>query len=105
MAQLETAGRVTETPFPENGNWRDPMRLLVINPNTTLSMTEDIGRTARKYARPGTEVVAISPAHGPRSIEGHFEESVAAATTSAVPRPMSSPVWGPSRCSRALPSP
>jgi allantoin racemase len=81
VAQLETAGRVTETPFPENGNWRDPMRLLVINPNTTLSMTEDIGRTARKYARPGTEVVAISPAHGPRSIEGHFEESVAAAAT------------------------
>ena len=57
------------------------MRLLVINPNTTPTMTEDIGRTARKYARHGTEVVAINPPYGPRSIEGHFEESVAAAAT------------------------
>ena len=57
------------------------MRLLVINPNTSQSMTDDIERTARKYARPDTEIVAISPAYGPRSIEGHFEESVAAMAT------------------------
>jgi allantoin racemase len=55
------------------------MRILVINPNTTQAMTDDIGRAARKYARPDTEIVAISPAYGPRSIEGHFEDYIAAA--------------------------
>ena len=57
------------------------MRILVINPNTTQAMTDDIGRMARKYARPDTEIVAISPAYGPRSIEGHFEDYIAAAAT------------------------
>ena len=57
------------------------MRILVINPNTTQAMTDDIGMMARKYARPDTEIVAISPRYGPRSIEGHFEEYIAAAAT------------------------
>lgn len=57
------------------------MRVLVINPNTTQAMTDDIGRMARKYARPDTEIVAVSPAYGPRSIEGHFEDYIAAAAT------------------------
>src|SRR5581483_11658304 len=54
------------------------MRLLVINPNTTEEMTRDIGEAARRYARPGTEIDAVSPEWGPRSIEGHYEEAVAA---------------------------
>jgi len=57
------------------------MRILVINPNTTQAMTDDIGRMARKYAGPETEIVAISPAYGPRSIEGHFEDYIAAVAT------------------------
>lgn len=57
------------------------MRILVINPNTTQAMTEDIGRMARKFARPDTEIVAESPSSGPRSIEGHFEDYIAAAAT------------------------
>jgi allantoin racemase len=55
------------------------MRILAINPNTTQAMTDDIGRQARKYARPDTEIVAVSPPYGPRSIEGHFEDYIAAA--------------------------
>lgn len=54
------------------------MRLLVINPNTTEEMTRDIGEAARRYARPGTEIETVSPEWGPRSIEGHYEELVAA---------------------------
>lgn len=54
------------------------MRILVINPNTSEEMTRDIGEQARRYARPGTEIEAISPAWGPRSIEGHYEEELAA---------------------------
>ncbi len=50
------------------------MRLLVINPNTSEEMTRDIGEAARRYARPGTEIEAVSPEWGPRSIEGHYED-------------------------------
>lgn len=57
------------------------MRILVINPNTSKAMTDDIAETARRYARPDTEIVAKSPSFGPRSIEGHFEESIAAMAT------------------------
>ena len=53
------------------------MRLLVINPNTTLSMTRTIGEAAMAVAGPGTEIVARSPKMGPVSIEGHYDEAVA----------------------------
>ena len=54
------------------------MRMKVINPNTTESMTAKIGESARAAAAPGTEIVACSPAAGPASIEGHYDEAVAA---------------------------
>jgi allantoin racemase len=53
------------------------MRIKVINPNTTLSMTAKIGACARSFARPGTEIVAVSPAMGPVSIESHYDEALA----------------------------
>lgn len=46
------------------------MRILVINPNTTASMTEKIGIAAREVAGAGTEIVARNPATGPASIQG-----------------------------------
>lgn len=57
------------------------MRFLVINPNTTEAMTRDIEAEARRYARPDTEIEAMSPAWGPASIEGHFEEELSAVAT------------------------
>jgi len=54
------------------------MRIKVINPNTTWSMTEKIGACARTAARPGTEVIAVSPAMGPVSIESQYDEALAA---------------------------
>ena len=54
------------------------MKIRVINPNTTWSMTEKIGAAARAVARPGTEIVAVSPATGPVSIESHYDEALAA---------------------------
>lgn len=54
------------------------MKLKVINPNTTLSMTRKIGEAASVVARPGTEILAVSPAMGPASIEGHYDEAVSA---------------------------
>ena len=54
------------------------MRILVINPNTTQAMTDEIHRVARSAARPGTEVQTVQPEAGPRSIEGNADEVLAA---------------------------
>jgi len=51
------------------------MRLQIINPNTTESMTRKIGAAARAVARADTEVVAVNPEFGPASIEGYFDEA------------------------------
>ena len=50
------------------------MHILVINPNTTASMTHKIGAAAQAAAAPGTEIVAVNPAFGPPSIEGYYDE-------------------------------
>jgi allantoin racemase len=54
------------------------MRIKVINPNTTLSMTATIRTAAAGVAAPGTEIVAVSPSMGPVSIEGHYDEAMSA---------------------------
>src|SRR3954470_10536891 len=51
------------------------MRILVVNPNTTASMTDKIGHAARAVAAPATEIIAVNPADGPASIEGHYDEA------------------------------
>jgi allantoin racemase len=51
------------------------MRIHVINPNTTASMTKKIGVAAKAAASPGVEVRAVNPDFGPRSIEGYFDEA------------------------------
>ena len=57
------------------------MQILVINPNTSEEMTSDIGDAARRYARADTEIETVCPDWGPRSIEGHYEDYVAAVAT------------------------
>ncbi len=52
------------------------MKIKVINPNTTASMTEKIGAIARSVANPGTEIIACNPDMGPVSIEGHYDEAL-----------------------------
>jgi allantoin racemase len=49
------------------------MRIHVVNPNTTLSMTRKIGAAAKAAASPGVEVSAVNPEFGPPSIEGYFD--------------------------------
>lgn len=51
------------------------MRILVVNPNTSASMTASIGAAARAAAAPGTEIVAVNPESGPASIEGYYDEA------------------------------
>lgn len=55
------------------------MRILVMNPNTTASMTASIRATATAVAAPGTDILATEPLWGPESIEGHFEGYLSAA--------------------------
>lgn len=52
------------------------MRIKVINPNTTQSMTQTIAAAAAAVAAPGTEIVAATSSAGPVSIEGHYDEAV-----------------------------
>ena len=54
------------------------MRILVVNVNTTETMTQGIGESARKAAAPGTEIVALTPRFGAESVEGNFESYLAA---------------------------
>lgn len=50
------------------------MDLLVINPNTTSSMTETIAAAARGAAGQGTSIIARTAGMGPVSIEGYYDE-------------------------------
>jgi allantoin racemase len=51
------------------------MRLLVINPNTTASMTRKIEAAAKAVTHGGTTLAAVNPVDGPVSIEGYFDEA------------------------------
>ncbi|MBD8090346.1 Asp/Glu/hydantoin racemase [Pseudomonas fluorescens] len=54
------------------------MRILVVNVNTTESITETIAQQARAVASPGTEIVGLTPFFGAESVEGNFESYLAA---------------------------
>lgn len=53
------------------------MKIKLINPNTTLSMTQSIQEAATRAARPGTQVYSVSPQWGPESIECYVDEYLA----------------------------
>ncbi|MEO3939362.1 aspartate/glutamate racemase family protein [Dermatophilaceae bacterium Soc4.6] len=53
------------------------MRIRVINPNTTWSMTKLIGESARSVAGADVVIEAVSPTMGPVSIESHYDEALA----------------------------
>lgn len=53
------------------------MRILLVNPNTTASMTAKIGKAAASVASPGTEIISVNPGDGPPSIEGYFDGAFA----------------------------
>ncbi|MEI1246517.1 aspartate/glutamate racemase family protein [Rhizobium aouanii] len=53
------------------------MRILIVNPNTTASMTEKAATAARVVAASGTEIIAATSRMGPVSIEGHYDGALA----------------------------
>jgi allantoin racemase len=53
------------------------MRILIVNPNTTASMTDKAATAARAVAASGTEIIAATSRMGPVSIEGHYDGALA----------------------------
>jgi allantoin racemase len=54
------------------------MKILVVNVNTSQSMTDTIAEGARKYASPGTEIVALQPYFGAEAVDCNYESYLAA---------------------------
>lgn len=53
------------------------MKIKIINPNTTWSMTKSVEEISCKYARKDTIIEAVSPKTGPDSIECYVDEYLA----------------------------
>lgn len=53
------------------------MKLLLINPNITAPMTDQMAAEARRFASPGTEVTAVTAAFGPQYIANRAEAAIA----------------------------
>ena len=54
------------------------VKILVVNPNTSVEVTAGIDGIAKKHALPDTRIVIVCSAEGPRSIESAYEESLVA---------------------------
>jgi allantoin racemase len=57
------------------------MKIYVINPNTSESVTEHIRRELEKIKRPDTQLTVVNPEHGPVSIESAYDEALAGPPT------------------------
>jgi allantoin racemase len=53
------------------------VKIKLVNPNTTSSMTVMMGECARRVAAAGTQIIATNPSMGPPSIEGWYDEAFA----------------------------
>jgi allantoin racemase len=53
------------------------LRLHIVNPNTSVAMTQTIAEAAARVARPGTSIRAVASAFGPASIEGPYDDAFA----------------------------
>ncbi|MFP7674080.1 aspartate/glutamate racemase family protein [Marivita sp. S0852] len=52
------------------------MKILVMNPNSTVSMTDKIVESAQKVVSEGTTIVAATGQDAPASIQGHHDEAM-----------------------------
>ena len=53
------------------------MRIFVINPNTSVSMTDHVRRELEKIKRADTELMVTCPQRGPITIESAYDEALA----------------------------
>src|SRR6188472_1361339 len=73
LLELATQVEGFELPEPES------MHLLIVNPNTTASMTLKIEQAASAVALPSTRISAVTSEAGPESIEGYYDEALSVA--------------------------
>ncbi len=52
------------------------MRILIINPNTSVEMSKTIDSMAKKYASPGTEITTVNPQDGPEFLANAYDEAL-----------------------------
>ena len=57
------------------------MKIMVINPNTSVSMTDHLRKELMKIKRRDTELTVTCPSVGPVSIESAFDEALAVPPT------------------------
>ncbi|MBW2123535.1 MAG: aspartate/glutamate racemase family protein, partial [Deltaproteobacteria bacterium] len=57
------------------------MRILVINPNTSVRMTDHIRQELVRIKRPDTELAVLCPERGPDTIESAYDEAIAVPPT------------------------
>lgn len=67
------------------------MRILVVNVNTTESMTATIAASAREVAAPGTQIIGLTPPFGAESVEGNLESYLAAVAVQEAVRTYAEP--------------
>ena len=67
--QLQTPGRRRDS--------ASPMRILIVNANTSALVTEKLEAEARAVASPGTEIVAVTGTFGARVIASRAENAIA----------------------------
>lgn len=53
------------------------MKIKIINPNTTQAFTDALQKLGNSVCRQDTEVLAVSPAKGPSTIESFYDEALA----------------------------
>ncbi|MGX7679167.1 aspartate/glutamate racemase family protein [Jatrophihabitans sp. DSM 45814] len=54
------------------------MQILVVNPNTSAAMTQDIAKAAAAAAAPNTTILAVQPFFGPAAIDSAMESYLSA---------------------------
>lgn len=54
------------------------VQILLVNPNTSHSITDSIAESAARFATPGTTILAVEPFFGPESIDSNFESYLSA---------------------------
>jgi allantoin racemase len=57
------------------------MKIMVINPNTSESLTRHLQRELESVRGPATELTVTNPAHGPVSVESAYDEAQAVPST------------------------
>lgn len=60
------------------------MKILIINPNTSVEMTKTIDTTAKRYAAAGMEITTLSPADGPDYIGNAYDRALQAPKVVAI---------------------